>query len=65
MATIQSQLSAVFSQQQNSEFGMSRYVYLFKPGQYTNLDVNLGYYTQVIGLGQMPDDVVITGNVHL
>jgi len=64
MATIQSQLSAVFSQQQNSEFGMSRYVYLFKPGQYTNLDVNLGYYTQVIGLGQMPDDVVITGNVH-
>jgi len=34
--------------------------YLFKPGQYTNLDVNLGYYTQAIGLGQMPDDVVIT-----
>jgi hypothetical protein len=64
MAVIQSQLSAVFSQQQNSEFGMSRYVYLFKPGQYTNLDVNLGYYTQVIGLGQMPDDVIITGNVH-
>ena len=64
MTTIQSQLSAVFSQQQNSEFGMSRYVYLFRPGQYSNLDVNLGYYTQVIGLGQMPDDVVITGNVH-
>ncbi|HEV2693945.1 MAG TPA: hypothetical protein VG347_13710 [Verrucomicrobiae bacterium] len=64
MATIQSQLSAVFAQQENSEFGMSRYVYLFKPGQYTNLDVALGYYTQVIGLGQMPDDVVITGDVH-
>jgi hypothetical protein len=64
MATIQSQLSAVFSQQQNSQFGSSRYAFFFKPGQYTNLDVNLGYYTQVIGLGQMPDDVVITGNVH-
>jgi hypothetical protein len=64
MATIQSQLSAVFSQQQENQFGASRYVYLFKPGQYSNLDVNLGYYTQVIGLGQMPDDVVITGNVH-
>jgi hypothetical protein len=64
MATIQSQLSAVFSQQQNSQFGASRYAYFFKPGQYSNLDVNLGYYTQVIGLGQMPDDVVITGNVH-
>ena len=64
MATIQSQLSAVFSQQQNNQFGASRYAYFFKPGQYTNLDINLGYYTQVIGLGQMPDDVVITGNVH-
>ena len=64
MATIQSQLRAVFSQQQNSQFGTGRYAYLFKPGQYSNLDVNLGYYTQVIGLGQMPDDVVITGNVH-
>ena len=64
MATIQAQLSAVFAQQQNSEFGTGRYAYLFKPGQYTNLDVNLGYYTQVIGLGQMPDDTVITGNVH-
>jgi hypothetical protein len=64
MATIQSQLNAVFSQQQNSQFGASRYAYFFKPGQYSNLDVNLGYYTQVIGLGQTPDDVVITGNVH-
>ena len=64
MAAIQSQLSAVFSQQQNSQFGASRYAYFFKPGQYSNLDVNLGYYTQVIGLGQMPDDVIIAGNVH-
>jgi hypothetical protein len=64
MATIQSQLSAVFSQQQNNQFGASRYAFFFKPGQYSNLDVNLGYYTQVIGLGQMPDDTVITGNVH-
>jgi hypothetical protein len=64
MATIQSQLSAVFSQQQNSQFGTGRYAYLFKPGQYSNLDVDLGYYTQAIGLGQTPDDVVIAGNVH-
>lgn len=64
MAAIQSQLSAIFAQQQYSEFGSNRYVCFFKPGQYTNLDVNLGYYTQVIGLGQMPDDVMITGNVH-
>jgi hypothetical protein len=64
MSTIQSQLDAVFSAQQNSEFGINRYVYLFKPGQYSNLDLRIGYYTQVIGVGQNPDDVTITGNVH-
>ncbi len=64
MATIQSQLNGVFAVQQNNQFGTQRYSLFFKPGQYSNLDVNLGYYTQVMGLGQMPDDVVITGNVH-
>ena len=44
--------------------GTSRYTFCFEPGQYGDLDVNLGYYTQVIGLGQMPDDTAITGNVH-
>ena len=61
---IQSALDKVFADQQYSEFGTGRYALFFEPGQYTNLDVNLGFYTQVIGLGQMPDDVVITGNVH-
>ncbi len=64
MATIQSQLNGVFAVQQNNQFGTQRYSLFFKSGQYSNLDVNLGYYTQVMGLGRMPDDVVITGNVH-
>lgn len=64
MATIQTQLSNVFSEQQNNQFGSSRYAFLFAPGQYSNLDVDLGYYTQVLGLGQMPDAVTITGDVH-
>ncbi|HWD20317.1 MAG TPA: hypothetical protein VHB20_13670 [Verrucomicrobiae bacterium] len=64
MPQIQDQLDAVFAQQQNSEFGASRYAYFFLPGVYSNLDVNLGYYTQVLGLGRMPDDVTIAGNVH-
>jgi hypothetical protein len=64
MTTIQNKLDSIFAAQENSEFGSSRYAYFFKPGQYTNLDVNLGYYTQVIGLGQTPDGVTITGNVH-
>lgn len=64
MAAIQNVLNGVFADQQNSQFGAGRYAFLFQPGQYQNLDVNLGYYTQVLGLGPTPDDVKITGNVH-
>jgi hypothetical protein len=63
MTDIQSRLNTVFSQQQYNQFGTQRYAILFKPGYY-NLDVDLGFYTQVLGLGQMPDDVTITGNLH-
>ena len=64
MSAIQNQLDSIFSQQKTSEFGAGRYALLFKPGLYTNLDVDFGFYTQVIGLGRSPDDVTITGNVH-
>ena len=37
---------------------------LFKPGTYT-ADVNLGFYTQVAGLGLSPDDVNINGHVRV
>ena len=63
-AVIQNALNDIFAKQQYSQFGAGRYAILFRPGRYTNLDVNLGFYTQVIGLGQMPDEVLITGNVH-
>jgi hypothetical protein len=63
-ATIQNVVNGVFANQQNNQFGTSRYTFCFEPGQYGDLDVDLGYYTQVIGLGQMPDDTAITGNVH-
>ncbi len=64
MTTIQNELDSIFGQQENNQFGTARYACLFKPGVYSNLDVNLGYYTHVIGLGQLPDNVSITGNVH-
>jgi hypothetical protein len=63
-AAIQSFLNGVFAIQQNNQFGANRYAFFFQPGQYTNLDVNVGYYTQVLGLGQSPDNVTITGDVH-
>mmetsp|Transcript_27462 Transcript_27462/g.43458 ORF Transcript_27462/g.43458 Transcript_27462/m.43458 type:complete len:590 (+) Transcript_27462:35-1804(+) len=42
----------------NGQFSDSRYALLFKPGQY-GVDVNVGYYTSVIGLGLRPTDVSI------
>ncbi|NUR31953.1 MAG: coagulation factor 5/8 type domain-containing protein, partial [Catenulispora sp.] len=59
-ATIQSRLDTVFNQQQSNQFGGQRYALLFKPGTY-NVNVRVGFYTQVLGLGQNPDQVAITG----
>src|ERR1700687_52271 len=61
--TIQSRLNAVFSRQERNQFGLDRYALLFKPGKY-DLDVQVGFYTQVMGLGKSPDDVAITGAVR-
>ena len=63
MPAIQKQIDAVFAKQESSQFGPGRFAYLFKPGKY-DLDVQVGFYTQVLGLGRSPDDVAITGAVR-
>ncbi|MFF3753688.1 RICIN domain-containing protein [Streptomyces sp. NPDC002018] len=63
-ASIQSRLDATFRQQETNQFGAQRAAFLFKPGTY-NADVNVGFYTQVAGLGLSPDDVDIRGAVHV
>ncbi|MBL1087338.1 RICIN domain-containing protein [Streptomyces actinomycinicus] len=62
-ATVQSRLDSVFRQQETNQFGSQRYAVLFKPGTY-NADVNVGFYTQVLGLGLTPDAVNVNGAVH-
>ncbi|WP_329460374.1 coagulation factor 5/8 type domain-containing protein [Streptomyces sp. NBC_01497] len=62
--TVQSTLDAIFAQQKQAEFGTGRYAVLFKPGGY-DVDVNLGYYTQVAGLGAQPADVTISNTLHV
>jgi hypothetical protein len=62
--TIQNTLNTVFNQQQSNQFGTNRYALLFKPGTYS-VDVNLGFYTQALGLGLLPDAVTINGAVHV
>src|SRR3974390_2816480 len=62
-AEIQAQIDKVYTIQQHSEFGPARYALLFLPGEY-HVDIPVGFYTQVIGLGPTPDAVHIVGNVH-
>ncbi|WP_433454385.1 RICIN domain-containing protein [Streptomyces sp. CA-142005] len=62
-STIQSRLDTIFKQQETNQFGTQRYAVLFKPGAYS-ADVNVGFYTQVLGLGLTPDAVSINGAVH-
>lgn len=62
-ATIQNSLNTISGQQAQSgaQFGANRYAIFFMPGTYTNIAVNMGYYMQVLGLGQSPDNVTING----
>ncbi|MGA8216482.1 MAG: coagulation factor 5/8 type domain-containing protein [Candidatus Sulfotelmatobacter sp.] len=60
---IQKQIDAVYATQQHNEFGPQRHALLFLPGSYS-VDVPVGFYTEVIGLGAAPDATRIAGNVH-
>ncbi len=63
-ATIQSNLDKIFALQNDvnaSQFDTNRYALFFMPGTYTNIAINMGYYMQVLGLGQSPDNVTING----
>jgi hypothetical protein len=74
---IQATLDSIASQQVDNEMGTQRYALLFKPGTYgTRADpaqnikadplvFQVGYYTEVAGLGQSPNDVTINGEVNV
>jgi hypothetical protein len=66
-ADIQAKVNAIYAQQADNEMGTARYALLFAPGTYgsqTNpLDIPVGYYTEVDGLGQDPSAVTINGGV--
>ncbi|NEA33561.1 RICIN domain-containing protein [Streptomyces sp. SID13031] len=63
-STIQNKLNSVFSQQETNQYGEQRYALLFKPGTY-NVNANVGFFTQVAGLGLTPGSVTINGSVHV
>ena len=62
-AMIQFQVDSVFKTQESNQFGPERYALFFKPGNYS-LNVQVGFYTTVHGLGGTPDNVTITGGVN-
>jgi hypothetical protein len=68
-AQIQSAVDAVAAKQLTNQFGAQRYSLFFRPGTYGSptapLVFDVGYYTQVAGLGKEPGAVVINGSVNV
>ncbi|WP_033285827.1 hypothetical protein [Streptomyces sp. NRRL F-525] len=62
-AGIQARLDQIFAQQETAQFGTGRYQLLFKPGTYSGLNAQLGFYTSISGLGLSPDDTTINGDI--
>ncbi|MER7640510.1 MULTISPECIES: coagulation factor 5/8 type domain-containing protein [unclassified Streptomyces] len=60
---IQARLDQIFAQQETAQFGTGRYAVFFKPGTYSGLNAQLGFYTSIAGLGLSPDDTTINGDV--
>src|SRR5258708_28651669 len=60
---IQKQIDAVYAVQEHNEFSLQRNALFFLPGSYA-VDVAVGFYTEVMGLGASPDATRIAGNVH-
>src|SRR4051812_19000757 len=66
---IQATADAIYMQQVNNEMGTNRYAILFKPGTYGTatqpLQIKVGYYTEIAGLGASPGDVTIKGKIEV
>ena len=69
LAEIQGSLDALADQQRNNEMGSSRHAVYFLPGDYGTaeapLQFEVGYYTEVAGLGASPDDVNVNGAIEV
>lgn len=60
---MQAEVDRIYAQQEHSEFGPGRYAILLMPGSY-HLNIPVGFYTQVLGLGLTPEAVRVSGDVH-
>ena len=66
---IQATVDSIANQQISNQFGTQRYALLFEPGTYGSaadpLTFQVGYYTEVAGLGGSPGDVTINGSIDV
>ena len=66
---IQAAVDSIAAEQVDDEMGANRYSLLFKPGTYGSAEepliVQVGYSTEVAGLGASPRDVTINGHVDV
>ena len=61
---LQQRIDAIYAAQQPNPFGPRRDAILLKPGTYRDLRINVGFYTQVLGLGAQPGDVHVIGDLR-
>lgn len=69
VAQIRERADAIWEQQVDAEMSEERWSLLFLPGTYGTaaepLQIKVGYYTEVAGLGASPSDTVINGKVEV
>ncbi|WP_238007354.1 adenylyl cyclase [Dactylosporangium sp. AC04546] len=69
VSEIQAKLDATHAAQVDAEMAPNRYAFMFKPGTYGTaeqpLQIKVGYYTEIVGLGASPTDVLINGKVEV
>jgi hypothetical protein len=67
VSQIKATVDAIAAEQVSNQFGAQRYALLFKPGVYGSpadpLNFQVGYYTEVAGLGASPKDVTVNGTI--
>ncbi len=68
-AEIEQRADAIWQQQVDAEMSSERWSLLFLPGTYGTADdplqIKVGYYTEVAGLGASPSDTVVHGKVEV
>ncbi|MFI8268667.1 coagulation factor 5/8 type domain-containing protein [Streptomyces rubiginosohelvolus] len=60
---IQGKVDEIFKKQESAQFGLDRHALMFKPGTYDNINAQIGFYTQIAGLGLNPNDTTFNGDV--